>query len=425
MTTPAAPQVPTSGADVDQQVRALFGDLAGLLEHPELGPILRQAAQEGWDDTRLMGKLQQTNYWKTTPDTARKWQILTRLDPATADQQRREQYQVVIDMARAEGVELGDADINRIAEEALKNGWNASQTREQLYRIPYQQSPGGLATPVATQFGYLSVFLGDPEVGPLLQRAAREQWQPARLEAELQQTSFWRRTTESQRQFEALERTSPADAAQQVAARASEIAATVREIGMPLDPQRLQQIARDSVRYGWEGQQVRDAVTADFDYQQGMGGQAGQMARTVRELAAEYLIPLSDQALDSWTERMVTGVVDEEAFRAYAVEQAKSLFPGMAGALDKGVTVAQYVDPYKQIAARELEMPPEAIDLMDPKYRKMLDQVDDKGNRTAMTLAQATEYLRGTPEWQKTSGANEKAAALTESLLRSFGKVAG
>lgn len=419
MTTPQAPQ-----QDIDAKVRQMFGDLAGMLNHPEVGPILRKAAEEGWDDTRLSGALQQTNYWKTTPDTGRKWSILQQLDPATAKAQTDQQLQVVIDMARAEGVELGDADIRRIAEQSMVNGWSSSQIREQLYTQPYQNQPGGLATPVATQFGYLSVFLGDPEVGPLLQRGAREQWSPQRLEAELQQTNFWRRTSESQRQFDALMSQQPAEARQQVSARASEIAEQARQIGMPVDPRRLNQIATDSLRFGWQGTQLRDALTADFDYQAGMGGQAGEAARQVKELAGQYLIPLSDQAVDNWTERIVSGAADQEAYRAYLVEQAKSLFPGMAGALDKGVTVSQYADPYKQIAARELEVAPEQIDLMDPKYRVMLDQVDKQGNRTAMTLSQASEYLRGRPEWQQTGAANEKAAALTESLLRSFGKVA-
>ena len=88
------------------------------------------------------------------------------------------------------------------------------------------------------------------------------------------------------------------------------------------------------------------------------------------------------------------------------------------------MTVAQYADPYKQIAARELEMNPEMIDLNEGRFRKMLDQVDAKGNRVSMSLSESSEYLRKLPEWQQTRGANEKAAALTENILRQFGATA-
>lgn len=409
---------------VQEQVRRMFGDVATFLDHPELGPILKKAAKEGWDNSRLFGALQQTAYWKTTPDTARKWTILNTLDPATAKRQKAEQTQVVRDLAAQQGLTLNDADIDLLAEAAAREGWSSSELRTQLYQRPTAKQPGGLATPITTQFGYLAVFLGDPEVGPLLQRAAREGWSPQRLEAELVKTNFWRTTSESQRKWDALVQQSPQEAQQQVSGRAAEIAQQARSLGVTLDPKRLQEIATDSVKFGWTGQQLRDAVTADFDYKGGEGGLAGQSARQIKELAAQYLVPISDAALDRWTEQIVTGAADEESFRAYLTEQAKSLFPGMAAALDKGITVAQYADPYKQIAARELEVAPETIDLNDPRYRKMLDQHDAKGNRTAMTLSGASEYLRSLPEWQQTRGANEKAAALTENILKTWGAVA-
>jgi hypothetical protein len=402
----------------------MFGEVAAFLDHPELGPILRQAAKEGWDNTRLFGALQQTTFWRTTADSARKWQILSTLDPATAQRQREEQAQAVRDLARQEGLTLDEAQVARFADDALRNGWSSSQLRTRLYQTPQMREPGGMATPVATQFGYLAVFLGDPEVGPLLKQAANEGWTQQRLEAELVKTNFWRTTTDSQRRFDALMQQQPGQAQQEIAARRAEVSSLAESIGVRLDAGRLDQIATDSLRFGWAGEQLRDAVTADFDYQGGEGGLAGQSARQVKELAAQYLVPVSDAMLDRWTEQIVTGAADEESFRVYLVEQAKSLFPGMAGALDKGITVAQYADPYRQIAARELEVAPESIDLTDPRYRKMLDQVDSKGNRVSMTLSESAEYVRSLPEWQKTRGANEKAASLTENILRTWGAVA-
>ena len=221
-----------------------------------------------------------------------------------------------------------------------------------------------------------------------------------------------------------------------------------QQVGVNLDPARLNAIVEDSLKFGWQGQQIQTAVTREYEYgggmeQQNQGerrqsgklsgqvqtaertefGQAATTEQQIRQIAGQYLIPMSPQAMERWMEQIVRGEVDIAGFTAYVTEQAKSLFPGMAAALDRGVTVAQYTDPYRQIIAQELELNPDSIDLNSPKYRPVLDQIDAKGNRASMTLTEAAEYVRKQPEWQKTSGANARAASLTETLLNTFGKV--
>ena len=402
----------------------MFGDVAAFLTDPELGPILRKAAAEGWDNTRLMGALQQTKFWRTKGDTERKWIILNRLDNATARRQVEQQAQSIWDLARQTGLDPSGLQVHDLAVNALKFGWTGNEIREQVFNVVTRGKPGSLNTAVATQYGHYAAFLDNPEVGPLLERAAREGWSEQRLEAELQKTNFWKTTSEAQRQYNAMLEQSPAEAQQAVSARSSELLTLAQSLGVQVDPSRMRQIAEDSLRFGWNQSQTRAAITAEFDYQGGESGLAGQSSRQIKEMAGQYLVPISDQMMEKWTEQIVAGTADMEGFNAYLVEQAKSLFPGMAGALDKGITVAQYADPYRQIAARELEMNPESVDLNDPRFRKMLDQVNSKGERVAMTLSESAEYLRKLPEWQQTRGANEKAATLTENILKTFGSVA-
>lgn len=455
---------------VDAEVRRMFGEVAAFLDHSELGPVLRKAAAEGWDTSRLFGALQQTSFWRTTGEDARKWTILKTLDPATADARAQQQTIAVAQMARDAGFEFTPEQQRYFAELSLKNGWSGQQTLEHLRAREANNAvnTGNLDTAVSISYGYLAAFLDTPEVGDLLRMAARQGWSQARLEVELQKTSFWKTTTQAQRQWDALKEQNPQDAQGQALTREAEIDALAKQIGVRLDPADLKKIADDSIRFGWAQTQIRSAVAAEYEYsggtekvpaadrmnqgaqrKGGLGGRTGgrvdaaaqaagtqqtprgeefglaaQTAREVRERAAQYLVPISPQMMERWTEQMVRGETDMEGFNAYLVEQAKSLFPGMAGALDRGVTVAQYADPYRQMAARELEMAPESVDLADPRFRQMLDQRDNKGNRVAMTLSESAEYLRKMPEWQQTRGANEKAAALTESILQRFGAVA-
>lgn len=423
---PPVKAAPSPNAAVDAQVRQMFGDVAGFLSHRELGPILRKAAQGGWDTSRLFGALQQTKFWRTNGEQPRKWLILKTLDPATAKAQIAEQSQGIATSTRAAGLNLSQQQIAKLALGSATNGWSGPQVREQAFALAATgaKTIGALDGAVNQEYGYLGAFLDNPEVGDLLRRGARNGWTPEQLEAQLRKTSFWKTTSDSQRRYNALATQSPGEARQQSSARTSELVTLSQQLGVQVDPKRMAQIAEDSLRFGWNQSQIRMSMSAEFDYKGGESGLAGQSSRQVKELAGQYLVPISDQMLGKWTEQMVAGTADEEGFRSYLVEQAKSMFPGMAAALDKGVTVAQYADPYKQLAARELEMNPEMIDLNEGRFRKMLDQVDAKGNRVSMSLSESTDYLRKLPEWQQTRGANEKAASLTENILKTFGATA-
>ena len=137
------------------------------------------------------------------------------------------------------------------------------------------------------------------------------------------------------------------------------------------------------------------------------------------------MVPISDAQLDKWTKDVQLGNVSQSDFDGYLREQAKSLFPGLSAAIDRGVTVEQYADPYRSIAASTLEVDPQSIDFMkDPKYMKALYQKDPKtGDNTSMSLADWGTHLRGLPEYRKTSGANQQAASFGNSLLQTFGKI--
>jgi hypothetical protein len=84
------------------------------------------------------------------------------------------------------------------------------------------------------------------------------------------------------------------------------------------------------------------------------------------------------------------------------------------------------VNPYKQIAAQTLEVPPESVNFMEPKWRSALDQVDPKtGQRTVMTLTDWTAKIKTDSSYgyDKTQQGINEAAKLTNDLLGKFGMV--
>jgi hypothetical protein len=294
----------------------------------------------------------------------------------------------------------------------------------------------GVATPhatsqqvkdtVASQYGYLAGFLDNPEIGPILQQAAKEGWDVDRLQGAIYKTAWYQQHASVTRQFDAQTKLDPATQKQQIMAQATDILTQAKRTGIVLDQKALAKLAWTSLRYGWTGQQLTNAILAQgkLDLSGKTPGGALTAADNLKEQAAQYLVPISPATLQKWTKDIQAGNLTQQDFIGYLKEQAKSLFPGMAVAIDSGVTPAHYVDPYKQIASSTLEVPAESVNFMDPKWSKALFQTDPKtGARTSMSLANWQNTLRSDPSYgyDKTEQARSTAADLTTQLGHAFG----
>lgn len=80
---PAAALGPASDIEIQQR----FPQLAMFLRIPEVGGILRDAVNEGWPPEKLAARVQNTEWWRTTPARTRAWLGLQAIDPATTQRQ--------------------------------------------------------------------------------------------------------------------------------------------------------------------------------------------------------------------------------------------------------------------------------------------------------------------------------------------------
>lgn len=283
-----------------------------------------------------------------------------------------------------------------------------------------------ITTQIEQNYGYMAAFLKDPEIGPILIKAAQKGWDQATLQGAIYKTNWWKTHSDTTRTFDAQSKLDPATQKQQIAGQLVNIATEARNLGVIVDKTHLGQMAVDSLRFGWNGQQLRNAIVAEgrMDY----GGKNGSAALTLRDnlktKAADYLVPIDDKTMNTWVKNVTSGQVSDNDFEGYLKEQAKSLFPSMGAAIDAGVTPQQYVAPYKNIAAQTLEIDPEQVQFTDPKWSKALFQVDPKtGQRTAMGLADWQNLLRTDPTygWDKTQQAHQQAADLVGKIQATFG----
>jgi hypothetical protein len=291
---------------------------------------------------------------------------------------------------------------------------------------------GGVSThldkkALAADYGYAAAFFNSsPELRRLLDMAVKGQWDAAKFTGRLMNTTWYKEHTSKERSWIQLTTADPAEAKRQMDERRNQVVQTYRSMGVAIPPKRLDSLVTDSLRFGWNDDQIQDAVASEFDYKAGKtyGGAVGQTVDQLKKLAADYVVPISDKTMDAWTTHVLRGEATPDSFTSYLKTQAKSMFPELSAALDSGVTTVQYLDPYAQTAAQTLGINPDEVNWLDPKWSGLVFKTDPAtGTRGVQSLADATRTLRTdtTFGYDKSAGAQSQAASLGLQLTQLMG----
>jgi hypothetical protein len=280
---------------------------------------------------------------------------------------------------------------------------------------------------ISQNYGYLSAYLHDPEVGPILAKAAKNGWGANRLLGALEKTKWWQHTSATARAWQAQQRVDPATAHQRLHQMTQQIQTLAQStLGRKLDDQRAATIANTALASDWSSQQLQHAIGAEFHYQksqQAYLGAAGQTLNQFKQMSSSYLVPISNHTLGKWTKGVLEGVYQPADFESYLKAQAQSLYPTLKHALDAGQTVKDYLNPYAELAAQTLEISPDSIDWFNPKWSKAINTTTPDGGRAPMSLSDWSTYLRSLPDYKTTQGAAQQAATFGLNLAQTFGKV--
>ena len=84
----------------------------------------------------------------------------------------------------------------------------------------------------------------------------------------------------------------------------------------------------------------------------------------------------------------------------------------------------QIVDPYREQAARLLEIDPDEIDFTQSEYVKALTYQDERGEQRPMSFTEFGDYIRQTRSfgYEYTDQARNKAYQVANDLANLFGK---
>lgn len=273
-------------------------------------------------------------------------------------------------------------------------------------------------------YGYLSWALSNDEVRPILLDIARgDITDPDRIFGQLQSTEWFQNTQASARQWEALVGQDPAEAQRRTDLAFDNIMRTASSFGINLPQSRARAMAEDSLRFGWNETELRSALFAEADRYD--PGTITATADALGQMATQYLVPISDQLAEDYAKKIALGEASVDGWESYLRDQAASEFSGNASiqrALEQGLTVRQWADPYVQKAARTLEINPADFDLTSDRWMRGIHSVDrESGQSGPMSLGEWGEYLRKQPEWEYTDNARQQGAQWAQFIAKSMG----
>ena len=277
------------------------------------------------------------------------------------------------------------------------------------------------------QHAYL--LQADPEVAQIMRdaAAANPPWSSDLLEAKLMNTAWFKRNSDTAREYHHLQATDPATFQRQL----WEAEDRVRRIGgmlgyddTVLDAGYVSHFAHKAMREGLSDIMLQTLMAEEITPLIGTTEKSPFLAQ-LREVSAMYGFVVDNATQNYWLKEMGAGRQTIEAFENTAKAWLRSLFPHLGNQINQGLTLRQIQQPYEDLIMRELEKGRDQVDFLgDPKWRHMLDYVDPKdGTHRTMSIREATTYVRSMDEWWKTSNGQEESAELTEEILTSFGAV--
>ena len=275
--------------------------------------------------------------------------------------------------------------------------------------------------------GYYAIIQGVPELTELIKNAVSQKWSNSKFTYELQQTNWYKSTSASTRTWDTNKKLDPASAQQQIDTRSASIREAALNLGVSLDDATIAKLSEDSLRGNWDQQILNNSIGAEASKTSaGMSGlRTGFLGQQLKQTASDYGVQLSDQTFNMWVEKVARGEENAKSFQQYALNTAKALFPSITAQLDQGLTFQQITDPYKQAAARTLEINPETIDFTDPKWSKAITFTTDKGEQRPMNSNEWGNYLRSERSlgYEYTNEARSRAYQVTSGLANLFGKI--
>lgn len=309
------------------------------------------------------------------------------------------------------------------AGEAARNGAGTTMAGTGTGGLGANASIAELEAYIRKTYGYMSGFLNIPEVRTVLLDAARKGSGPDELYGMLSATNWWKTSSAASRQWQQLLSEDPATAKAQAATVAASINDIAKSHGLALSAQQIGDLAMQASQFGWSQTETLNAILKNVQWGKVEGGTLTATVDQIKQVAGDYMVGMSDATAQGWSTRIASGELTIDGVRSILQQQAVARWPYMADLIGQGLTPKDYFAAPRDTIASTLEVGADTIDMMDPKYLKMLEVRDPKsGELRAATMNEAMLAARRMPEWASTKNAQDLTANMVSGLQQAFGR---
>lgn len=277
------------------------------------------------------------------------------------------------------------------------------------------------------QYGYVGQLANSvPELKKLLSQAASANWDVARFTRALQDSKWWKNSSDSVKQHQVLWATKPGEARQQRNNLIAKVRTMAAEMGVSLTEGAngtLAHLVQSAQMFAWDEGLLRQNIA---NYWRGARGQswmgsAAETGQKLKELYSSYGITYSEDSIARALKLVLMGRTSMESYRQDAANKAKAKYASFARQIDEGQTVKDIADPYIQSMSTVLEIPAGSIDLYDKTVQAALTARAQDGKPMATPLWQYEQKLRADPRWDKTKNAANSAYGMLRQIGQDWG----
>lgn len=305
---------------------------------------------------------------------------------------------------------------------------NATPAQVEAAAMQAYNSDPALQQYISQTYGYIGAYLlSVPELLPILVAAGLNNWGQAEFDGAITQTTWWKTTSQAQRNFQEIQATDPGEAASQIAQEQDTILGQAQSLGVSIPPDQLKNLAQMAVAFGWSTDVITQTLRAGGAYSTANPsfGAAATFSDQASQLAGEYNINVSPTQMAAYVNQNVAGTLTADGLQQEFMKQAEQQNPWMASSIAMGVTPSQYLSTYSSAAGTTLGIDPSDVNWTDPKWNQALLQTVN-GAQQPVSVGQFQQNLMKNPlyGYQNTQGARDQAYSAAQQVLSTFGKVA-
>ncbi len=282
---------------------------------------------------------------------------------------------------------------------------------------------------VREQYPELAWLFNDPEVGALLRDAVdpNKGFSPTTFQTKLYATNWFKRQSQSARQWNILKNTDPGEANARRAEYTTEIGRLASSLGIKLTPGQTSLTAEAALQFGWDlgGGQLLEAITAHgrkIGY--GPGAIASNASKAKALSFGQYYLPMTNTEANTWGDLIVRGMRTDADLQTELQNRAISRYHYLAPELSSGKTMEDIFAGHRATIAQELEISPTSIDFTKGQWAKVLGIVDRSGTgkMRPLSLSETQTLARQDTRWWSTANGREADAGMANFMLKTFGK---